>query len=76
MVELRLSETDKSEFSPIYQVYELPVSQTIPLPIYEPWPNCDFAQQDVTYTLTDSGAIPNWFVFEESERTITIDADE
>ena len=72
VAELRVEESSSSIFSPIY-IYGIPVVETISLPSYEPSPSCGFTGQDVTYRLAEGYAIPAWLIFDESERTVTVD---
>ena len=72
---LNLVETEDSPaFSPLFPVFELPFSAVVDLPLYEPEPPCGFTNADITYSVTDANAIPDWMVFLEDDRKVEIEA--
>lgn len=66
---------DHVAISPLVLVFNLPYSQNIDLPLYEPSPNCGLSNADLSYEVINE-SLPDWVLFDADGRTVELDIDE
>lgn len=75
VTELVEPEDGPTEMSSLYLVFDLPYSQLIKLPKYEPSPACGLSNDNVDYTLALDN-LPDWVIFNAEDRTVELAIDE
>ena len=63
---------DQPTVSPLYFIFELPHSEVIELPKFEPVPHCGLSNSDLDYEILDSDGMPDWLIFKPEERMVEL----
>ena len=62
---------------PFIQVFELPLSESYDMPLFEPSPLCGYSNSDVSYQLTtkSGGQAPSWVKIDPGKHVINVDVE-
>lgn len=71
---LELLKPEKTTFSPLYLVFNLPFTQTVDLPLFEPSPTCGKSNAEIDYTLV--GELPDWIKFSKKQRQLVATSED
>ena len=61
-------------FSALQLVFEVPFTELIKLPLFEPYPACGLTNKDVSYTIQDNA--PTWTEFSDADRTVALSIED